>query len=359
MRREKFMREALLLAEGGKGMVSPNPLVGAVIVKNNRVVGRGYHEGPGTPHAEVNALNEAGELARGATLYATLEPCSTWGRTPPCTDAIISAGLARVFVSTTDPNPSVSGNGIRLLQAAGIKVEVGLLREEAESLNECYMKFMRTGLPFVILKIALTIDGLIATETGESKWITGTEARTRVQELRREVDAVLIGVGTALTDNPSLTVREPGTGREPKRIVLDSKLRISKGAAILDGSAATVIATTLIPQEPLGKADIWTLDQEDSGRVSLDALLAKAAQQGITSILVEGGAQVFSSFISEGKADKLILFVAAKVMGSGIGAFSSLRTRRLEDAFPLDIRDVRMIGGDMLVTAYPGERRVQ
>ncbi len=353
------MEEALLLAERGRGMVSPNPLVGAVIVRNNKIVGRGFHEGVGRPHAEVNALREAGELSRGATLYVTLEPCSTWGRTPPCTNAIVGAGIARVFVSTTDPNPSVSGNGIDLLKAAGIKVEVGLLREHAEKLNECYMKFMRSRLPFVILKIASTIDGKIATDTGESRWITGVKARKHVQDLRREVDAILVGVGTALADNPSLTVRGRRERREPKRILLDSNLRIPRNAAILDGIAPTVVATTVVPRKPLGKADVWTLDPDDSGRVSLDALLARAAKEGITSILVEGGAQVFSSFLAERKADKLILFVAGKVMGSGIGAFSGLKTERLKDAFPLDIEDVRMIGGDVLVTAYPRERRVR
>ena len=239
------MREALLLAQKGRGRVSPNPLVGAVVVNDGKVVGRGYHHGAGKPHAEVNALSEAGYLAEGATMYVTLEPCLTWGRTPPCTEAIIKAGISRVLVATTDPNPSVSGKGIELLRNSGLQVELGLLDEEAKRMNESYIKFARTGLPFVTLKVAATIDGKIATGGGQSKWITEVEARDHVQSLRADADAILVGVGSILADDPSLTVRIGEGERKPRRIVLDSKLRTPLHAKVLDRNAPTAIATAV------------------------------------------------------------------------------------------------------------------
>ena len=348
-----IMREALLLAQKGRGRVSPNPLVGAVVVNDGKVVGRGYHHGAGKPHAEVNALSEAGYLAEGATMYVTLEPCLTWGRTPPCTEAIIKAGISRVLVATTDPNPSVSGKGIELLRNSGLQVELGLLDEEAKRMNESYIKFARTGLPFVTLKVAATIDGKIATGGGQSKWITEVEARDHVQSLRADADAILVGVGSILADDPSLTVRIGEGERKPRRIVLDSKLRTPPHAKVLDRNAPTAIATAVSSPKAVGNAEIWSLESSNSGRVSLDSLLRRAAQEGITSILVEGGAEVFSSFLNEDKVDKLILFVAPKIIGSGLDAFKGFAADDLKDAFQLDITDVRMVGTDILVIAYP------
>lgn len=348
-----MMREALLLAQKGRGKVSPNPLVGTLVVNDGKVVGRGYHDGAGKPHAEVNALSQAGNLAEGATMYVTLEPCLTWGRTPPCTDAIIKAGISRVLVATTDPNPSVSRKGIELLRKSGLQVEVGLLDEEAKRINESYFKFVSTGLPFVTLKVATTIDGKIATGTGQSKWITEVEARDYVQSLRNDVDAILVGVGSILADDPSLTVRTGGGERKPVRIVLDSKLRTPPHAKVLDGNASTAIATTGSSPQVLENAEIWSLESDRSGRVSLDSLLRRAAEEGITSILVEGGAEVFSSFLNEDKVDKVILFMAPKIMGSGLSAFKGYAADRLKDLFQLDITDLRMVGTDILVTAYP------
>lgn len=348
-----MMREALSLAENGRGKVSPNPLVGAVVVNNGKVVGKGYHDGVGKPHAEVNALSEAGNLARRAIMYVTLEPCAAWGRTPPCTDAIIGAGITKVFVGVEDPNPSVSGRGVGLLRESGIEVEVGLLEQDAKRVNEVYMKFMKTRTPFVTLKVAATIDGKIASRRGESRWITEPVARDRVQSLRRDADAILVGVGTVLADNPSLTVKDITTERQPKRIVLDSKLRTPLNAKLLDGNAPTIIATTVSPSRIVRNAEVWSFQSDSSGRVSLERLLEKAGEQGITSILVEGGAEVFSSFLSERKADKLMIFVAPKIMGSGIDAFGGFIADRLREAFQLDIADVSMVGTDILMTCYP------
>jgi len=333
--------------------VSPNPLVGAIIVKDGEIVGRGYHDGVGRPHAEVHALSEAGDLARGAAMYVTLEPCSTWGRTPPCTDAIVKAGISRVFVATTDPNPSVSGNGIRILSEAGVEVEVGLRHGEAEKQNEYYMHYMKYGLPFVVLKVATTIDGKIATAAGESKWITSKESRDYVQSLRSEVDAILVGVGTVLADNPSLTVRRDAAFKRPRRIILDSNLRTPPDAAVLDRSAPTVVATAADAPSPPNGATIWRLEVDRSGRLSLDGLLKRAARENITSILVEGGSEVFSSFLAENRTQKIVFIMAPRILGCGIDAFSGIRVDVLDEALPLDIEEVSMIGSDIKVTAYP------
>jgi diaminohydroxyphosphoribosylaminopyrimidine deaminase/5-amino-6-(5-phosphoribosylamino)uracil reductase len=354
--KEELMRMALSLAEKGRGKVSPNPLVGAIIVNNGEIVGRGYHDGVGRPHAEVHALSQAGGRARGASMYVTLEPCSTWGRTPPCTDAIIKAGISSVFVATTDPNPSVSGNGIRLLRESGIEVKWGLLRHEAERQNESYMHYMRHRLPFVVLKVAATIDGKIATHAGESKWITSQESRDFVQSLRSEMDAILVGVGTVLADNPSLTVRKGLTERKPVRIILDSRLRTPSHAAVLDDRAPTVMATGDAGLRAPENAAIWPLRADSPGRLSLEELLKRAAKEKITSILVEGGAKVFSSFLFEGRVQKIVFLLAPRILGRGMDPFSSIRVNALSEALPLDIHEVSMIGSDIRVIAYPRER---
>jgi len=244
---EAMMRRALALATRGRGLVSPNPLVGAVVVQDSRVVGEGWHDGPGNPHAEIHALRAAGDLARGATLYVTLEPCDHHGRTPPCTNAILEAGVARVVAAARDPNPIVDGRGFDRLRSAGVDVVAGVLESEAERLNEAFATHVRTGLPFVVLKMAATLDGKVAARDGSSRWITGREARAEVHRMRAAADAVLVGAGTALADDPSLTVRDPEyRGRPVLRVLADARGRVRPTARLFSDDAPTLVATTEI-----------------------------------------------------------------------------------------------------------------
>ncbi|MCD6129075.1 bifunctional diaminohydroxyphosphoribosylaminopyrimidine deaminase/5-amino-6-(5-phosphoribosylamino)uracil reductase RibD, partial [Candidatus Bipolaricaulota bacterium] len=270
---EEYMRRALELARLGEGYTRPNPLVGAVVVKDGEVIAEGYHARYGGPHAEMVALSRAGERARGADLYVNLEPCVHWGKTPPCVDRIIAAGIRRVILAARDPNPLVNGKGVDKLRSAGIEVVEGVLREEAEKLNEIFFHWVKTQRPFVALKLAMSLDGKIASRTGKSRWITGEEARKKVHELRRRYAAVLVGVNTVLTDDPQLTVREV-EGPQPLRIVLDSRGRIPLSAKVLSGEAPTLIATTqAMPEEIEHKlrekgAEVWRLPARD-GKVDL------------------------------------------------------------------------------------------
>ena len=317
------MERALDLARRGQGRTSPNPLVGAVIVKAGRVVGEGYHQKAGTPHAEIHALNAAGEHAKGATLYVNLEPCCHWGRTPPCTEAILQAGIAEVYVAAVDPNPSVAGKGIRQLQNAGIRVHVGLFAEEAAQLNEIHRKYIQTGKPFVILKTAMSLDGKIATVSGESQWITSEASRRHGHEIRDTVDAILVGSGTVVRDNPALTTRlQHREGQDATRIVLDSHGRTATDARIFNpkSSAAVVIAVTpnAPPQnikalEKVG-AEVISVPAAD-GRVCFKRLMEKLGEREITSVLVEGGGEINASAIAAGVVDKVMCFIAPKLIG--------------------------------------------
>src|SRR5262245_21838205 len=335
---------AIQLAAQGAALVSPNPLVGSVVVKDGVVVGRGYHRYHDLKHAEAWALEEAGADARGATVYVNLEPCSHQGagkRTPPCSKALIDAGVKRVVASMLDPNPRVDGHGFELLREAGIDVEIGLMEREARRLNERYIKFITTGLPFVHLKMALSRDGRIATRTGESKWITGGDARAPSQMLRHEYDAILVGINTVLADNPALTDRTQLPRRRPLvRVLLDSKLRAPFESQLVmsaDESPLIVFTTEYhdidtdsimsrmaehMTLENYG-AEVVTLASEN-GRPDLKAVLAELGKRQLTSLLVEGGAEVAGSFIEQRLVDKVTFFIAPKIIGgrealSGIG----------------------------------------
>jgi diaminohydroxyphosphoribosylaminopyrimidine deaminase/5-amino-6-(5-phosphoribosylamino)uracil reductase len=359
---EFYMLECLALARRGAGSVSPNPMVGCVIVKKGTVIGRGYHRRFGGPHAEVNAIRSAGASVRGATLYVNLEPCSHHGKTPPCTDLIIRSKVARVVIGTIDQNPLVSGEGIRRLRRAGVSVTVDLLEDESVRLNEFFFKYIRTRMPFVTLKVAQTLDGKITGPNGSPRWITGPRSRSYVHTLRSHYDAVMVGAGTVLADNPRLTVRN-GRGRDPIRIVLDGKFRLKPEAAVFR-NARGGMAVLLVERNSLvrhsSKADLFMrkgvrvigIPGRRNGRVPLGRVLRLLGSQGISSLLVEGGASLFSGFVSESKADKLLLFIAPSIFGTGLDAFRGLapRSRRR----PARIRTVSLIqmGEDTLLQGY-------
>jgi len=356
---EKYMELALQLAKKGEGRTSPNPLVGAVVVKENEIVGRGYHKKAGTPHAERIALTEAGEKARDGDLYVTLEPCNHYGRTPPCTEAIIRAGIKNVYVAVLDPNPLVAGQGIQKLKAAGINVVLGIKEEEAKRLNEVFLKYITTGLPYVVLKTASSLDGKIATRKGHSQWITGEPARSFGHHLRNIYDAIMVGIGTVGADDPQLTCRIEN-GRDPVRVIVDSKLSISPEAKVLnlDSSAPTIIAATndVSPrkyQQLASKAEIMKINNGD--RVDLVQLLKALGAKGITSILVEGGATLSGSLLEEKLIDKFYLFYAPLIIGGSAapGFIGGMGPATLEKALKLKDVAITNVGEDILVTAYP------
>lgn len=357
-----FMQRALSLAAQGRGRTSPNPMVGAVVTKQGLVVGEGYHRRAGEDHAEVIALREAGDSAFGATLYLTLEPCCHYGRTPPCTDRIIQTGIQRVVASMPDPNPLVSGKGFERLREAGIQVEWGLMEKEARRLNEAYIKFITTGLPFVLLKGAASLDGKIATAAGESRWITGALARERVHRLRDEVDAVMVGIATALQDDPQLTTRLPsGQGRDPLRIVLDSSGQLPLEARLINpcSSAKTLLITsTSSPDEKVedlkqGGVEIWRMSEE-GGRIPLRPLLSRLAESGVTSLMIEGGSEVNASALQEGIVDKVILFLSPRFIGGrdAPSLIGGRGTERLATAPRLKNISLEWVGDDIMIEGY-------
>ncbi len=363
---ERYMRMALELAAKARGRTSPNPMVGAVVVKSGRVIASGYHHRAGELHAEAIALAKAGRAAKGATLYVTLEPCShTDKRTPPCAPLVISCGVKRVVVAMIDPNPRVSGAGIRAIRKAGIDVTTGVLRADAERLNESFMKYMKTGMPFVTLKIAQTLDGKIATASGESKWITGKEARQEGHRLRSSNDAILVGVNTVLSDDPSLTTRIPG-GRDPARIIVDSKLRMPVKARVLTqrSDAPTYIATLMsAPRDRFHRlldagAQI-VIAQSAKERVDLTDLMGMLPTFGITSVLIEGGAEVHASALKAGIVDKVVLFIAPTLM-TGRDSLCSVggkSPKLLGQAVKLRDVVVRQVGRDIMVEGYVEKKR--
>ena len=355
----KYMMLALELAERGRGRTSPNPMVGAAIVKDGEILGRGFHEQAGLPHAEAVALNQIQNGSRGATLYVNLEPCCCSGRTPPCTKAIIEAGIERVVCAVEDPNPHVSGQGIEELRQAGITVDVGLMAQEAGRLNEIYFKYIRTGLPFVSLKIAQTIDGKIAARDGSSRWISGEESRRFAHSLRSAHDAVLVGVNTVIADDPELTVRF-AEGKNPIRIVLDSSLRTPLESKVFNiKDHVRTIVTTSDEADSLKLAglrnkdvEVWILPTSAHKKVNLEALLKKSAAEGITSILVEGGSEVVTAFVGSRLADKIYICIAPTVLGSGYSSIQDLGIESLREAFSIRDTEVRLLGDDVLVTGY-------
>lgn len=351
---ERFMRLALASARKGLGRTSPNPPVGAVVVRDGRVVGEGHHQRAGGPHAEILALRAAGELARGADLYVTLEPCDHQGKTPPCAPAVIAAGIARVFVGTIDPNPKVSGRGIARLRAAGIPVEVGVAGGECRALIEPWAKYIRTKAPFVLAKVAATLDGRIATRTGASRWITSEEARAEVHELRSVYDAVLVGSGTVRADDPRLTARIPG-GRDPVRVVLASRLEIPPSARVFGEGGRTLVAcaqgfdSARADELRRSGAEIVVCRPGRDGRVDLEDLLVRLGEMGIVSLLVEGGAQVFSAFLAAGLLDRLLLYLAPKVFGDGPAWACAPAAATVEEALGFSVRSVRRVGPDVCI----------
>ena len=354
------MTRALALAERGVGLAPPNPLVGAVLVKDGRIVGEGWHEGPGTPHAEMAAMAAAGEDARGATLYTTLEPCAHQGRTPPCAPAIVAAGIREVVVAAIDPNPVVDGRGVRVLKEGGVLVVEGVLRGAAERLNVGFSKHVRTGLPFVTLKIAASLDGKIAARDGSSKWITGEAAREDAHRLRARSDAIVVGAGTVSADDPSLTVRLADyRGRPPLRVVVDGRGRTRKDATILDGSAPTLIATSSAsPVEArdaweAGGADVVVVDGGEGGIVSLTRLIELLGKRDIQNVLIEGGSALAASAIETGVADRVVVYLAPTLIGGedAPGILGGTGVSTLADAVRLSFSEVVRLGDDVKVVA--------
>ncbi|NNG02312.1 MAG: bifunctional diaminohydroxyphosphoribosylaminopyrimidine deaminase/5-amino-6-(5-phosphoribosylamino)uracil reductase RibD [Desulfobacteraceae bacterium] len=357
-----FMKKALDLAEKGRGFTAPNPMVGAVVVRNGQVVGRGYHEAVGRAHAEVNAIEDAGPHARGAHLYVTLEPCNHTGRTPPCTRKIIDAGIKKVFSAMDDPNPDVAGGGHAYLESNGIDVQTGLLNAEAEKLNEAYIKFVRTRRPFVIMKCAATLDGRIATRTGDARWVTGSESRARVHEIRHGADAILVGINTVLADDPSLTTRLDGkTGKDPERVILDTRLRIGEAAKVItrQSDAGTLIfhgpEVDRHKRERVSDAGATLISTSVmNGGLDWREILDRLGQRAITSLLVEGGAAVIGSALAAGVVDKALFFYAPKILGGDDGIPICRGKGPALMAAAQTLKDIRVTryGEDTLIEGY-------
>jgi diaminohydroxyphosphoribosylaminopyrimidine deaminase / 5-amino-6-(5-phosphoribosylamino)uracil reductase len=358
----EYMQLALDLAASAKGNTNPNPLVGAVLVKDGVIVGTGLHRKAGEPHAEVHAFRMAGEHAKGATLYVTLEPCSHYGKTPPCANLVKDSEVARVVVAMQDPNPAVAGRGIQLLQDAGIEVEVGLLEAEAKKLNERFIHNMLTERPFVVSKFAMTLDGKIATHNGHSQWITAEAARTDVHQLRHEVDGILVGVQTVLKDNPKLTTRLPeGNGRNPIRVILDSSLQTPLEAHVSNTVEARTIIVTSFEADAkkanaLEKQGVMIIRVKSSEQgIDIDSTLRALYQVGITHLLVEGGAAVNASFLRSGYIDQYIVYIAPKILGgkNSFTPFSGEDVDSINLAHLLQFEAVTQIGEDLRIIAYP------
>jgi len=361
-RDESFMKRALRLARKGRGRTSPNPLVGAVLAREDAVVAEGCHREVGGPHAEAEALTRAGREARGATLYVTLEPCNHYGRTPPCAVAVAEAGVGRVVVGMRDPNPRVKGGGVEWLRDRGIRVDTGVLEEECRRLNQPFIKHCTLGLPWVTLKAAATLDGRIATRTGDSRWITNEESRRFVHALRCEADAILVGIGTVLADDPQLTARLKRSPpcRQPARVVVDTRLRIPLESRLVRTArqvpvwvAAATDGESSEASERLREAGATVLRlPEKAGRVRLSALLEELGRRKVTSLLVEGGGGIHGSFLEEGLADELRFFYAPKVLGDS-AATPMIRggvRERMADAFAAYELKVRRFGQDVLLS---------
>lgn len=360
---ERFMKKVIRLARRGLGSTSPNPVVGALIVKNGQIISSGYHKMAGAPHAEIEALSKAGERARMSTLYVNIEPCNHYGRTPPCTKSILESNVSKVVVGMPDPNPDVTGGGCEFLGSKGVKVKCGVLGEECARLNEVYVKYVTKGKPFVILKGALTLDGWIATQTGNSKWITGEKSRKFVHALRKRVDAIMVGVETIIADNPHLTPYLKGkSDRDPIRVIVDTNLRIPIHSRVFNSpkSALTIIAAGSNVSnnkrktiEGLG-AKVVSCQMRDD-RIDLADLLDKLAQMSISSVLVEGGASIFSSIIREELVDKFYIFLAPKILGGddGIPFARGSGCDKIEDCLALKVFMVRRFDDDIMIEAYP------
>ena len=358
------MARALQLAEQGRFTTTPNPRVGCVLVKDNQIIGEGWHQRAGELHAEINAINDAGETSKGADCYVTLEPCSHFGRTPPCADALIQAGVKRVYIAMKDPNPLVAGKGIAKLEGAGIEVTVGILESEAEQLNRGFCKRMRTGWPFVTSKMAMSLDGRTAMSSGESKWITGPEARQDVQQLRAQSSAIMTGTGTILADDPSLTVRPEGDWypdnqlvRQPLRIVVGKDPEIAEHAHLFDDCYDVLFVTTK-QRERGNLVDVLTVP-EKNGHVDLNTMMTILAKRGMNDIMVEAGSKLNGALLEAGLIDELIIYMAPKLMGdSAKGLFHLPELQTMAQNIDLNITDIRAVGNDWRITATPNNKKV-
>jgi len=362
----EYMKQALSLAKLAIGEVSPNPAVGALIVRKGEIVGQGYTQPPGSSHAEIVALQQAGDKARGSTLYSTLEPCCHYGRTPPCTRAIIAAGVAEVHFAMIDPNPQVNGNGKAELETNGIKVIMGELANEASVLNEAYLKFISTGIPFITAKFAVSLDGKIATRTGDSRWISGEDSRKYVHYLRYANDAIMVGVNTVIADDPSLITKccggRGGTAKQqPLRIIIDSKARTPSSAKIFTQPGKTLIAHGKINSETAAaysKMNIELLELSTKrGFVDTKQLLQLLGKRNITSVLVEGGGTLLGSLFDQNQVDKVIAFISPVIIG-GTRAKTPVSGRgvtNISDAYRLKRVNIERIGEDVMVTGYVKE----
>ena len=355
----RYMRRALRLAEKGRGRVSPNPLVGAVLVRRGEIVGEGAHLQVGGPHAEVHALRRAGDRAQGATLYVTLEPCAHHGRTPPCSRAIVEAGIGRVVCAVVDPDKRVSGRGIHQVRQAGIEVALGLLGAEAERQNAAFFKHRRSGRPLVILKLAQTLDGRIATRSGDARWISNEKSRRHAHRWRSWVDAVAVGAGTVLADDPQLDVRHV-KGPDPRPIVVDGRLRVRPEARVF-GSHRPVLVTSCAAPTALRAqfadrgVEVWTFEADDH-RIDLRQVVDRAGEHDLTSLLIEGGGQLAAAALRDRIVDQVMVFVAPRLLGSGIAGIGDLGLERVEQAIQLEDVRIRRLDGDLLYTAevkYP------
>ena len=353
----RFMKRALQLARRRKGWTSPNPCVGAVVVKSGQIVGEAVHPAHGQPHAEPLALAAAGTKARGATVYVNLEPCCHVGATPSCADALIAAGVKHVVAAIRDPNPKVSGRGFAKLKRAGIAADCGLLEVEARRLNQDFIKHVTTGLPFVTLKLAMSLDGKISTRTGESKWITGEQARRHAHRLRHEHDAVMIGINTALADDPELTCRLPGKHKQPTRIIVDSRARLPLEARCISSSAPTMVAVSERARpaqlRSLSQAGVETITAGDE-RVDLTDLMTLLGERRMTSVLIEGGGTLAAAALEAGIVDKVVLFIAPMLIGGAeaISAIGGVGVKRLTEAWRMTDLRVRRTGEDWMIEGY-------
>ncbi|WP_047295810.1 bifunctional diaminohydroxyphosphoribosylaminopyrimidine deaminase/5-amino-6-(5-phosphoribosylamino)uracil reductase RibD [Pseudomonas lundensis] len=357
------MARAIELARKGLYTTHPNPRVGCVIVRDGQVVGEGWHVRAGEPHAEVHALRAAGELARGATAYVTLEPCSHHGRTPPCAEGLVSAGVARVVAAMQDPNPEVAGRGLKRLTDAGIDVRCGVLETQARGLNQGFLKRMEHGLPFVRVKLAMSLDGRTAMASGESQWITGPAARSAVQRLRAEASVVITGADTVLADGARLTVRADELGldaeqtalvmsRPPLRVLIDGRLRVPLDAPFFKAGPA-LVATCVPPAEQYRTGPECLVIPGENGQVDLRQLLVALAARGVNEVLVEAGPRLAGAFAEQGLVDEYQIFIAAKFLGSTARPLLELPLTRMSEATELKIIDMRAVGDDWRVTAIP------
>lgn len=359
---ESYIQLTLEIAKRGTGKVSPNPLVGCVITKNGKIIGAGYHSEFGKDHAEINAINSSREKLDGSALYVNLEPCAHQGNTPPCVDRIIEEKIKKVIIGTRDPNPLVSGKGIKKLKEAGIEVVEGVLKQECEELNRFFFKFIPKQQPFVTLKVAVTLDGKIADVKSNSKWISGPESRKYVHAMRNNYDAVLIGARTALSDDPELTVRYT-EGRNPYRIVLDSKLKLPSGLKVFQENSdrKTIVITTeagsgkknkLKKLDKLG-VNVITVKKNRNDRIHLKSLLRELGRNNITSVMVEGGSGIFTSFIKNKLFDDITIFISPKILGNGIPVVNKLGIESISKSFNLKLKHSEVIGEDILAVFVP------